>query len=69
MSDVHARSSIDTDALHRIERRLGRFWEVEQAMRSVDNQDWEYLLGLLGEGGRDRFWKEVLRDLRKALSK
>jgi hypothetical protein len=37
--------------------------------RAVDNQDWDYLLNTkLGYGGRDRFWREVLTEMRAALA-
>ena len=35
--------------------------------RAVDAVDWDYVMGSLGHGGRDRFWKEVLTEMRRAL--
>jgi hypothetical protein len=56
-----------TVALREIEGRLSRLHRIEHAMKAVDDQDWDYLKSKLGDGGRDRFWKEVIRDLRVAL--
>ena len=35
--------------------------------RAADDQDWEYLLSLLDDGGRGRFWKAVIAEIRSAL--
>lgn len=34
---------------------------------AVDNEDWRYIVGLIPDGGRGRFWKAVLYDMRAAL--
>jgi len=62
-SDLDADKELLTRAANEIER-------LRTPFRSVDNQDWEYLLNehALGDGGRDRFWKTVLREMRDALS-
>lgn len=36
--------------------------------RAVDDQDWDYILGAIGHGGRDQFWRAVLIEMRAALS-
>ena len=36
--------------------------------QNVDSQDWEYLLSLIPDGGRGRFWKDVLHRQRNALA-
>lgn len=36
--------------------------------RAVDGQDWEYLFSKLGYGGRDKFWRAVLSEMRAALT-
>jgi hypothetical protein len=41
---------------------------IKFALRSVDDQDWDFLLGQLGDGGRGRFWKTVVNELRPALA-
>jgi hypothetical protein len=37
--------------------------------RAVDDQDWDYLLGLIPDGGRGRFWKAVFAEQRAAIAK
>jgi hypothetical protein len=54
-------------ALLEIDRRLRKLYAVEFSLRSVDDQDWDFLLGQLGDGGRGRFWKAVVGELRAAL--
>lgn len=34
---------------------------------AVDDQDWQYLASLIPDGGRGRFWKAVLGEMRAAL--
>lgn len=41
---------------------------VERCFRNVGADDWHYLLGKLGWGGRDRFWRAVFEELRPALA-
>lgn len=48
------------------ERRFLRLDAFEAALVNVDEQDWQYILSALGDGGRDRFWKEVLGKLKAA---
>lgn len=38
--------------------------QVLTALSAVDEQDLDFLLSRLGDGGRDRFWKQVIADLR-----
>lgn len=42
-------------------RRLLKPW------RAVDAQDWQYLVSVIPDGGRGRFWKAVLGEMRAAL--
>lgn len=42
--------------------------DMRALFRHVDDQDWEYLLSRIGDGGRDRFWKTVIADIRGALA-
>ena len=46
-----------------------KFMALRLPFAACDNQDWEYILGAIGDGGRDRFWKEVLRQMRAALER
>ncbi len=51
-----------TEAANEIER-------LRHPWRAVDNQDWDYLLKTaLGYGGRDKFWRAVLTEMRAALA-
>jgi hypothetical protein len=45
-----------------------RVERLEGAWQNVDDQDWEYLLSLIGDGGRARFWKDVFAKWRTALT-
>jgi len=42
--------------------------DMRALFHHVDDQDWEYLLSRIGDGGRDRFWKTVIADIRGALA-
>ena len=53
--------------LKEIERRLNKLHRIEEIFCCADDQDWEYLLSRIGDGGRDRFWKSIITDLRPAL--
>jgi hypothetical protein len=55
-------------ALREMERRLNQFDKIKTALDPVDNQDWEYLLSLIPDGGRGRFWKTVIADFRSAVA-
>lgn len=35
--------------------------------RAVDDEDWQFIMSKLGNGGRGRFWKAVLTEVRGAL--
>lgn len=35
--------------------------------RACDEEDWQYLASVIPDGGRGRFWKAVLREVRGAL--
>lgn len=54
---------------NRIDGRLEKLHKIELATLAVDDQDWDYLVSKLGYGGRDRFWRSVIENLRPALSK
>lgn len=54
-------------ALREMERRLNSYDKILEAVRPVDDQDWEYLLSLIPDGGRGRFWKSVIASLRPTL--
>lgn len=43
--------------------------ELVEAFGMTDDQDWEYLLSLIPDGGRGRFWKAVIAETRQALSR
>jgi hypothetical protein len=51
----------ERDAARKDAERMRHPW------RSVDELDWSYLLCLLGNGGRDMFWKAVFVEARAAL--
>lgn len=40
---------------------------LRDPFRAVDAQDWEFVMGALPDGGRGRFWKAVLGEMRAAL--
>lgn len=40
---------------------------LRDPFRAVDAQDWEFVMGALPDGGRGRFWKAVLTEMRAAL--
>jgi hypothetical protein len=40
---------------------------LRRPWRAVDDQDWNYIMSVIGDGGRDRFWKAVLTEMRTAL--
>lgn len=44
-----------------------KFMALRMPFACVDEQDWDYILGAIGDGGRDRFWKVVLTQMRDAL--
>lgn len=54
------------DEVARLQARLNG---LRLPFAPVDDADWEYLLGphAIGQGGRDQFWREVLRQTRAAL--
>lgn len=37
---------------------------ILNALSAVDDKDLDYLLSRLGDGGRDKFWKDVIGSLR-----
>lgn len=41
--------------------------DLAAPFRAVDDQDWEFLLSLIPDGGRGRFWKAVFAELRPLL--
>lgn len=40
---------------------------IAHAFRNVDTKDVEWLLGRMGYGGHDLFWKSVLHEVNRAL--
>ena len=50
-----------------LDRRLQENVALRAPWRAVDAMDWEYIMSALGDGGRDRFWKAVLAEMRAAL--
>lgn len=60
------------DEIDRLSRQLAEARaEVERLRhpwRAVDGMDWEYLFSTIGWGGRDRFWREVLTEMRAELA-
>jgi hypothetical protein len=42
--------------------------DMRALFRNVDDDDWTWLLSHLNDGGRARFWKAVIADVRGALS-
>lgn len=42
--------------------RLRKPWQA------VDAMDWDFVIGALSDGGRGRFWKAVLTEMRAALA-
>lgn len=57
--DFHARGYAEFGA-DEIER-------LRRPYRAVDAEDWKYIMDALGDGGRGRFWKAVLIEVRAAL--
>lgn len=49
------------DALVEETERLRHPW------RAVDDMDWDFIMSTLGYGGRERFWRAVLTEMRDAL--
>lgn len=45
-----------------------RLRALRRAFRAVDDQDWQYIVSVIPDGGRGRFWKAVLGEARAALS-
>lgn len=41
--------------------------KLRRPYRAVDGEDWDFIMGILGDGGRGRFWKAVLTEVRAAL--
>ena len=41
---------------------------LRKPWRGVDDQDWQYIASVIPDGGRGRFWKQVLAEMRAALS-
>jgi len=53
-----------------VEMRNAAVAEIERLwapFRGVDSFDWAFLMGALPDGGRGRFWKAVLQEMRAAL--
>jgi hypothetical protein len=48
--------------MHKDNERLRKPW------RAVDDRDWQYIASIIPDGGRGRFWKSVLAEMRAALS-
>lgn len=42
--------------------------DMRALFRSVDDDDWNWLLSHLNDGGRARFWKAIIADMRGALA-
>ncbi len=40
---------------------------LRRPWRAVDDQDWQYIASIIPDGGRGRFWKSVLAEMRAAL--
>jgi hypothetical protein len=40
---------------------------LRRPFRAVDAQDWQYIASIIPDGGRGRFWKSVLAEIRVAL--
>jgi hypothetical protein len=41
---------------------------LRHPFRGCDNMDWNYLASVIPDGGRGRFWKSVLGEMKAALS-
>ena len=41
---------------------------LRHAFRAADDEDWRFLFSCLPDGGRGRFWKEVIGEARDALA-
>lgn len=41
--------------------------KLRRPWRAVDAQDWQYINSVIPDGGRGRFWKQVLAEMRVAL--
>lgn len=46
-----------------------RIAELEAPFRNADALDWEHLFKMLPDSGHGQFWKAVMSEARKALSK
>lgn len=45
----------------------GEIKQLRAPFRSCDDQDWQYIASVIPDGGRGRFWKAVLGEMRAAL--
>lgn len=41
---------------------------LRKPWRAVDAHDWQYIASVIPDGGRGRFWKSVLSEMRIALN-
>jgi hypothetical protein len=60
------------DEIDRLSRQLaeaqGEVERLRLPWRAVDGMDWEYIFSSIGYGGRDRFWRAVLTEMRANLA-
>jgi hypothetical protein len=56
-------------AFNEINYHLNKLQDIQNALVFADYEDWEYLVSKLGDGGRDKFWKVQIQELRMALAK
>ncbi len=60
-------ASVGQNLFDEMVRRRHRQQDLAGPFRAVDDQDWDYLIGCLGDGGRGRFWKAIFAELRPLL--
>lgn len=51
-----------------VARHAVTIMQLRNPWRAVDGQDWDYLFSVIPDGGRGRFWKAVLTEMRTALT-
>jgi hypothetical protein len=56
------------DAKKAIKRLPDTNANLAKPFRAVDDQDWVFLIDLIPDGGRGRFWKAVFSELRPLLN-